>query len=517
METIEQPQVYTARESVGVQAGLCLAGGIGLILIMLALFIFGIALPKDAFDDKFLPGIIGGTSIIWLGLIARGIFLLRSVTQVIVDANGVHLQGFISRRSVRWDEIDHIQVDKRQGLMGGASQRVITLLDARGKMIAQIPETIGEFETLGNEIAERSTAVRGHSTYDTAADEQRQSKHQLRKMRLIAVLCAFLALGMGAGFIFGLNEELHLRRYDKEGVKVEATVVRRYMLRVTPYVEYSFKDEAGRMHSRSVMMKQPDWEDLVYAKTIPVEYLKSDPEWNRPVSGEDETHFGGFVWLIGAMALFFAIFTVTSFLGYDLKSEDGVTRLTRAGKTLKQWGPPKMKPTPTVGLHDESAVILEEDESPVAPMTTPQILQPPKPRGLLVLGILAIVFGSLGAGLNLLRVAILHNLSLLAVWSGVDALLAIALIVVGAGLVGMHLWSRGFGIVVAALQIVSSVASLVYLIVTSVRAPEAPGEQAMIETAARIGAGAGVVVGAIFPIVLLVILFKRSTADAMRR
>ena len=517
MERIDRPRIYAAREGVGLQAALCLAGGIALVLVMIGLFVFSIALPKGA-DDKFLPGLIGGSSVLWIGLIGRGIFLLRSVTQVIVDSTGVHLQGFISRRTVPWDQINRIEVDKKPGFLGGASQRVLTLLDTRGKKIAQIPETIAEFETLGNELAERSTAARGHSTYDTAADEERQSKKQLRKMRVVAVLCGFLALGMGAGFIAALNEELHLRRYETEGVEIQANIVRRYMLRVTPYIEYSFKDEAGHVHSRNVMMKQRTWDDLIFANTIPVEYLKSDPEWNRPTSGEDETHFGGFVWLIGAMSLVFAIFCVTSFLGYDLKSEDGVTRLTRAGKTLRQWGTSKNK-KPTLGLGDD-AVILEEDAPTMTPVVSPQPAPPQMPppqkaSGLTVLGVLAIIFGALGAGLDLLRVAVLRNVSLLAVWSGIDALLAIALIVVGAGLIGRRAWSRSLGIVVASLQVLSSLAALGYLIVTSIQAPEAPGQEAVVMTAARIGAGTGNILGAIFPTVLLVILLKRTTGEAL--
>ena len=73
METIQQPRVYTTRESVGVQAALCLAGGIGFLLVMIALFVFNIAMPNNA-QDKWLPGFMGGTSIVWIGLIGRGIF-----------------------------------------------------------------------------------------------------------------------------------------------------------------------------------------------------------------------------------------------------------------------------------------------------------------------------------------------------------------------------------------------------------------------------------------------------------
>lgn len=516
METVEQPRIYTTHDSVGLQAALCLAGGIGLVLLMVALFVFNLALPNKA-QDNFLPGFIGGTSILWIGLIGRGIFLLRSVRQVMIDSDGVHLHGFISRRTLPWNQIDRIGIDKKASLFGGKSHEVLTLFDANGKPLGQIPDTIHHFQSLGHDIAERSATARGHATYDTESDEARQFATKMRKSRLLAVLAGLLALGMGAGFVWGLNDELHVRRYATEGQMVEAKLTRRYMQRVTPYVEYSFTDSAGQSHSRSVMMNKEDWDDLVFAKTIPVEYLRSDPEWNRPLHGEDSMSLGGpFVWLSGGISLVFAFFCVTSFFGYDLKIEDGVTRITRGGRTIREWGGAKAKPT--FGLN-ESVILLEEEDEPepepeqIRPSS--QSPTPPKPTGLLALGICALVFGVLGAGIDFLRVALMHNLSVLAVWSGIDALLAILLIVVGAGIIGMRLWSRSLGIVVAALQLTSSIAALVYLIVTSVRAPEVAGEQAMFLTAQRIGAGFGEVLGAVFPVVLLVILLKKTTKDAL--
>ncbi len=513
METIEQPRIYTTHDSVGLQAALCLAGGIGLVLLMVALFVFNLALPNKA-QDNFLPGFIGGTSILWIGLIGRGIFLLRSVRQVVIDSDGVHLHGFISRRTLLWNQIDRIGIDKKASLFGGKSHEVLTLFDANGKPLGQIPDTIHHFQSLGQDIAERSATARGHATYDMESDEARQFATKMRKARLLAVLAGLLALGMGAGFVWGLNEQLHVRRYATEGQMVEAKLVRRYMQRVTPYVEYSFTDSAGHSHSRNVMMNKEDWEDLVFAKTIAVEYLRSDPEWNRPLHGEDSMSLvGPFLWLSGAMSLVFAIFCVTSFFGYDLKIEDGVTRITRGGRTVREWGGAKSKPT--LGLN-ENVIMLEEDDEPEQLLPSSQLAAPPKPTGLLALGICALVFGVLGAGINFLRVAVIHNVSLLAIWSGVDAVLAILLIVVGAGIIGMRLWSQSLGIIVGVLQVISSIAALVYLIVTSIRAPEVAGEQAVMLTTARIGAGFGEVLGAVFPIVLLAILLKRTTKDALR-
>jgi hypothetical protein len=133
---------------------------------------------------------------------------------------------------------------------------------------------------------------------------------------------------------------MHSRRYASEGVRVEAKIVRRWMVRVTPRIEYSFRDAHGREFSREVMMDQRIWESLEGRRTVPLEYLASDPSWNRLISGEErETSLsGGFLYLSGAMTLVFAAMFVFVALGFDLKSEGGVTTLTRQGRVVKRWG-----------------------------------------------------------------------------------------------------------------------------------------------------------------------------------
>ena len=47
---------------------------------------------------------------------------------------------------------------------------------------------------------------------------------------------------------------------------------------------------------------------------------------------------GGFVLLSGGMTVVFGAMFVFVALGFDLKSENGVTTLTRRGRVVKQWG-----------------------------------------------------------------------------------------------------------------------------------------------------------------------------------
>jgi hypothetical protein len=196
---------------------------------------------------------------------------------------------------------------------------------------------------LANEIVIRSTAASGRATYDLARDEQRRTEKSAKSTRRAAWGMLVFAIAFAAAFAAGINEEMHLPRFASEGRRVEAKVVRRYMRKITPYLEYSFTDDGGRTHSREVMMYQEAWDALDGRPTVAVEYLPSDPEgWNRLVAGEQSgASFGGnFLFLSGGAFLALGGLAVVALLGYDLKSENGVTTITRYGRVLKSWGTP---------------------------------------------------------------------------------------------------------------------------------------------------------------------------------
>ena len=200
------------------------------------------------------------------------------------------------------------------------------------------------------------------------------------------------------------------------------------MFRVTPHVEYSFTDPSGHAHSRDVMMNKDDWDELVFAKTIPVEYLPSDPEWNRPVQRRRFDKPRRAISLdVGAMSLVFAFFCVTSFLGYDLKSESGVTRLTRGGTNVRQWGTAKSKPT--LGLSDH-VIVLDEDEPEHASPGSPQFPQPTKPSGLSRSAFARSSSASSAPASTFSASRCCTTCQCSSIWNGIDAVLAIALIVV---------------------------------------------------------------------------------------
>src|SRR3954447_26112867 len=173
MHVAAPSRVYVAGGRVGWQAaGFLVAGGV-VGLLLLVQFLLLLASPPGRMH-QIQPGLIGGLSVVPLALIARGVFLLRSVVRVTLDDTGVHLEGFIARRTVRWSEIERLQRDKRVNLLSGGEAETLAPPGPPGERPAQIPDTVLRFEDLVADIYASSTAARGVPPYDLGADEARK-------------------------------------------------------------------------------------------------------------------------------------------------------------------------------------------------------------------------------------------------------------------------------------------------------------------------------------------------------
>jgi hypothetical protein len=319
-----------------------IVAGIAFLVLLGFVFVKQVNTPaRPGRDDSTMPGMLGGASVLGIGMIAGGLYMLRFARRVVLDPQAVHVETLFSRRSVPWSDIQRIERDKQTAMLGVAKQKIIRLIGHDGKTKQVIADTVQHFDILERDLAARSSAATGQVTFDPAADEQRQIVKENRKMKWVAALFGLMTLGMGAGLIAGINEERHKRLFATEAVFVDAKIVHARMYNVTPRVEYSFQDEQGHTFTRDAMMYQgPEWDALQNRRTVPVKYLRSDPNWNYLVSGEQSVaEFGGkFLFICGAGLLVCATLFVITLLGFDLKSEDGVTKLTRRGRVIKTWG-----------------------------------------------------------------------------------------------------------------------------------------------------------------------------------
>jgi hypothetical protein len=73
------------------------------------------------------------------------------------------------------------------------------------------------------------------------------------------------------------------------------------------------------------------------------------------------------------------------------------------------------------------------------------------------------------------------------------------------------------GIVVALLQVLSSVAGIVVAVIAMQHAPTTAGQESANAAVAGVGAVLGQLISAVFPTVLFLILVRRRTAEAFER
>jgi len=152
------------------------------------------------------------------------------------------------------------------------------------------------------------------------------------------------------------------------------------------------------------------------------------------------------------------------------------------------------------------------------------------PAGLLALGILCIVFGLIETSLAGLReiiwsrqfvtlpdgrIIITATTRWMHWWNGVDGVLSLLLIITGVQLLRRRLSGRTLGIAVGLGQIVSCLVTIIMMIVQMAGAPEETGPGSMTAVTAQTGAIIVQLLAMIFPVVLLMILMRRRTAEAL--
>jgi hypothetical protein len=339
-------QSFDTKVNVGRRAVIALAAG-GIALATSAyLLIVAVSIPRTP-EQKFEPGLNAWfmaqitLSLFGILAIATGIACFRMTRRVVLDQAGLTIHTFFSRRTVSWTDITQVARERRSMTFTSRPFEVLELLDRHGQRRAVIADTLADFETLAEAVVNKSSVTAGQPTYDSDRNESRTIEKSRRQIRWAAWGFACFAIAMAGGLVAGINEEMHVRRFPTEGVTVDATVVRTWMVRQIPHVEFSFTDAAGRTFTRDAMMYSgPDWEKARSSKTVPVMYLPSSPNWNRMERGEDiGPQFGGeFLFLTAGGVLMFGLLALVSFRGYDLKLEDGVMTLMRHGRVLRQWG-----------------------------------------------------------------------------------------------------------------------------------------------------------------------------------
>jgi len=328
----DTPRTYVARGNPKLELFATLGGGIVFLLAIAFMLVALFLSPKTSASTQ--PGLIGGLSVIPIMLISRGLFAMRNINRVTLDPNGIAVESPLSFKLIPWTQIQRMAKKDRRAFMG-QSHETLMLIGADGKELAQIRDTIDRFPELVQQIEYRLAAARGTPV---VAEEEAplEMKRARRRGIIMGSFFALFTLGMIAGTAASLNEWIHEKKYATEAVTTDAKILKHYMVRQTHYVEFEFTDPAGQTHQRAAMVEMVPWEQLTHAKTVPVQYLRSDPSWNRLATGEDRVTFDNF-WPLGIIGMvMFGTGAVFSFLGFDLNNKGGTFQLTRWGKPLRR-------------------------------------------------------------------------------------------------------------------------------------------------------------------------------------
>jgi hypothetical protein len=565
---------YAVPSGVGWKAaGALAAGGFFLLLVLVNFALLILAAPSrpSRGGGGMESGWVGGMGAGAFFFLAYGFSLLRRPVRARLTPREIVIEGFVSRRSVPWDKVATLRRDKKTELVGHQTYDVLVLLDEQGKTLATLAGNFVNFPALVADVEARSAAARGAPTYDRDAEARRKAKEHHRSRRKTLVLSAvLLAFGLTA-VSWGTYEWWKDRTIRNDGIDTAARLDRHYMIRVTGWIAFSFKDPAtGRLVSRETSVSDPAWRTLEGQKTVTVRYVPSNPEWNK-VPGEDDGGDSPLVMVgLGAAlsVVFIAIFVFTA-LGYaDLSVKDGKLRVKRYGEVDDALEPAAPANTGFVQLEEilppqatggmPTWMPAPPGAQPPMPQPIPAEVPPPPgwtygspfptgypyptqplpgtsavPAGVKVVAVLNILFGVFGLLLNGGRALfmfvnrgqvvrwgqvafVVENDPLTLAWMTADAVLALALAVSAIGLFRLRRWGRRLALGVAALQLVSSAVVLASAIYGASALSGLGEEDHRHAVAAMTGQLVGAVVGAIYPAVILTVLGRRSAATAFQ-
>ena len=207
----DQPRTYVARGNPKLELIATLGGGIVFLIVIAFMTVALFASPNSSSTQ---PGIIGGLSVIPIMLISRGLFAMRNITKVILDKNGIALESPISFKTIPWSKIARIQKKDRGSFMGDSHETLI-LLDANGKELAQIRDTIDRFVDLSQQIEIRSSTTSGVPRIESDDQTPVDMKKARRRAKLLGSFLALLALGMMAGTVVGFMELTRERKFAR--------------------------------------------------------------------------------------------------------------------------------------------------------------------------------------------------------------------------------------------------------------------------------------------------------------
>jgi hypothetical protein len=218
-----------------------------------------------------MPILLGG------GLLLYGFFVLRTPRRIELNRQAIVIETRRTTREIPWEEFEYVEVDRG---MGRQYERLV-LRDRNREKLAVLSGALENFHDLSERVQRISTKRTGNPTLSASG----------RRTKPMALFFCFFGLLTAAGTAFmgwsAWSEQNARRLMASEGVTTDAKILKHVMFNnVAPRVEYSFQDAGGREFHRDTMLMTGAWKKLEGAETVPVRYIRSNPDYSRLIAGE---------------------------------------------------------------------------------------------------------------------------------------------------------------------------------------------------------------------------------------
>ncbi len=533
--------VFEDRRKVGWQAtALIVGGGVLLFIYLIVVMLMFIQPPGN--NDSLQHGIYGVLFIMPVLMSMRAWILLARTIRVTIDGQGIRAEGLVGAKSTSWGHVAEVSRKKDQELWDKKKLEVLEIRNAKGKRIFRFTSRLEGFEDLFRVIAQRSEQARGAVTYDPRREDDKASRKEGRLRWVIASICAVGLCLFGWLSVSEIDRHATNKRLQSEGTQTEAQIDRHYLFNGVPRIEYTLVDQFGHGFTNNVLLERWAWDELEYTDTVRVVYLPDRPDSNRPVQGMVEgltdTKFSIPAGMIAT--LFCVVGLLVGLIGVKgVKRVDGRIQLQRFGEIEPSDSPPTENTErlgPAIPIEEPPPTDSAQWEGQTSPDKLPKRRAVPLRAGLIAIGVLNLLLGLVGASWHAMRLLLIASLGgkvfeleagvievpkadlLFTAEACVEISLSLLLAVSAIGLFRRMPWGRWSAVTAAAGKLGVLLIALVVLVATF--PTDMVGEGAELGDAYLAGWFGGFVVllaTGVYPLILLVVLGRRSAAETFRR
>jgi hypothetical protein len=272
---LEPEGIFHPRKQASSHAVLWLLGGIGLLGFAAFGFLIAIFLGVNQIS---LHGMTTLPTMLGLGALYAAWTKFHAPREVGVGPEGIRIDTGRESRTYGWDRIGWCTVQ-----MGGMGfQRSLRLYDVQGRRLADLSDTIEDFDALV-ELIKQHIAAKG----DQIADKIQLSK--AKRTAMLSAVVGVLALAISGAFAWHNHGEIRAARMlEQSAVPGRAEIEERFLAPngITPRLVYRVSTPDGRSATHNAEVERRVWDKLEGAKSVPVLYVPEDPSISRLLIGE---------------------------------------------------------------------------------------------------------------------------------------------------------------------------------------------------------------------------------------